>query len=753
MVAPPLRIVGQPLGRIEGEGKVTGGARYAADVLLPGQLWGKCLRSPHPHARIVAIDVSAARRVPGVMAVITAADLPHVLVGHSMRDLPLLAREQVRFVGERVAAVAAVDADTAEEALSLIHVEYEELPAVLDAEAAMDPDAPVIHPELESYPRSREVKLHTNPNVHAHFEHRRGDVARGMAEADVVVEHRFRTALMHQGYIEPHACVVSAEPGGTVQVWMSNKSPFRARDHLAEALDLPPEAVVLHHVPIGGDFGGKGSLMNAPLAYFLSRASGQPVAMVLSYAEELTAAQPRHPSVIYLKTGVKRDGTLVAREGRAIFNRGAYSAFNPSPNGMLGGVYKLGGSYRIPNAHIEGFCVYTNQVPCGNMRAPGQPQVIFAVEAHMDLVAAELGIDPLEFRLKNVLVEGDEPIVGVHWQGLQAKPVLERAAEAVGWGTPKPPYVGRGLALSERGVGGGESHVEVELRDDGRVFVHTGAPDTGAGVYTILRQVVAEAMGLDPEAVDVGASDTGRAPFDPGAGGSKTTHITGQAAVEGARQLRARIAERAAAQLGCQPEEVTLADGAARVNGRAIDLASLARQAQAEGEPLRARGEYDGRRPEIVSFVAQAAEVEVDPETGQVRVRRIASAHDVGTILNPLGHQGQIDGGVMQGVGSALMEEEPLEDGRVVTANLGEYRLPTTMDMPELVTVHVQEQGGPAPFGGKSIGEEPFVPTAGAIVNAVRDATGVPIYELPISPAVVLEGLQARRREKPRGEG
>jgi CO/xanthine dehydrogenase Mo-binding subunit len=741
-----LSVVGRPVGRVEGEEKVTGRARYAADMVQPGQLWGKLLRSPLPHARIVTIDTSAARRLPGVHAVLTGADLPRVLIGLKLMDMPLLARDRVRFIGERVAAVAADDPDIADEALTLIRVEYEELPAVFDAEAAMQRDAPVIHPELLSY-AGRDWDLPDIPNVQSYYTHDIGDLAQGFAEADLVFEHTFRTALMHQGYLEPQACVVAVEGDGSARVWMSNKTPFRTSKEIARALDLPAEGVVLYHVPIGGDFGGKGSPMNAPLAYHLARASGRPVGMVLSYTEELTAAQPRHPATIHLKTGVKRDGTLVAREGRVIYNRGAYAAFNVSPNGMLNGVFKLGGTYRIPNAHIEGLAVYTNQVPCGYMRAPGQPQVIYAVEAHMDLVAAELGMDPLEFRLKNVLHEGEEPIVNAKWRHVgQAEKVLRQAAEAIGWGTPKPPNVGRGLAMSERGIGGGESHVEVTLGADGRVSVATGVPDIGTGIYTVVAQVIAEALGVPTSSISVSAANTAESPPDPGTGGSKTTHITGQAAHDAARTLRARLAQMAADRLGEDPEKAVFADGSISLNGQSVDLTELAREAEASGQPLRVRGVYNGQVRQIVSFVAQAAEVEVDPETGQVKVRRIASAHDVGMILNPLGHQGQIDGGVMQGLGSALMEGSAVEDGRVLAANLGDYKLPTSMDVPELVTIHVEAPEGPAPYGGKSIGEEPFVPVAGAIANAVRDASGVPIHAIPIEPEYVLHEM--RRKAK-----
>jgi putative selenate reductase molybdopterin-binding subunit len=337
--------------------------------------------------------------------------------------------------------------------------------------------------------------------------------------------------------------------------------------------------------------------------------------------------------------------------------------------------------------------------------------------------------------------------VPARWQGIsQARAVLERAAEGIGWGTPKPPpttrggLVGRGLALSERGIGGGESHVELTLTADGRIAVQTGVPDIGTGTYTIVQQVIAEELGIAPDRITVATADTSRNLLDPGTGGSKGTHVVGQAGALAARNLRALLAERAAARLGGTPDAIRFADGAAHLDGQSVPLGTLAAEA---GEPLQAKGIYDGNAPRIVSFVAQAVEVEVDPETGQVHVRRVASAHDVGAIINPLGHQGQIDGGVVMGMGSALIEGSEIEEGKVVAANLGDYKLPTMADIPDLLTIHVEAPEGPAPFGGKSIGEEPFVPGAAAIANAVRDATGVPIFELPIRPETVLHNLRA----------
>ena len=398
------RIIGKPIGRVDGTEKVSGAARYSGDVSVPGLIWGKALRSPLPHARIARIDVTRAKALPGVLAVLTAKDLPGILVGRRMFDMPLLARERVRFIGEKVAVVAAADPDVAEEATTLIDVEYEDLPAVIDPEAATVAGAPVVHDDPGAYEGAPAERPHAN--VQSVLRFKLGDVQAGFREAARTFEHTFRTQLAHQGYLEPHAGVVAIDEDGRVQVWASNKMPFRLKELLSHALQLPQEKIRVNLTPIGGDFGGKGSLMDLPLAYHLARVTGRPVKMVMRYAEELMAGNPRHPSVITIRTGVSRDGRIVARSVRALFNSGAYAAFKPAPSVNLGGASMGAGVYRIPNLHIESFCVYTNNIPCGHARSPGEPQMVFAEESHMDMIAKELALDPADFRRRNLLRDG-----------------------------------------------------------------------------------------------------------------------------------------------------------------------------------------------------------------------------------------------------------------------------------------------------------------------------------------------------------
>src|SRR5262249_17987062 len=355
------RIVGQPIGRLDGVDKVSGAARYSGDVMLPGLIWGKALRSPLPHARIVGIDTSKARALPGVLAVLTAANLPDVLVGRRMFDMPMLARHRVRLIGEKVAVVAAEDPDIAEEAVALIDVEYEDLPAIIDVVAAFEAGAPVVHENPGAYEGAPAERPH--PNVQSVLRFKLGDVEAGFREADRIFEDSFRTQLAHHGYIEPHGGVVAIDEDGRVQVWASNKMPYRLKELLSHALQLPKERIRVNLTPIGGDFGGKGSLMDLPLAYHLARVTGRPVKVGMRYAEELMAANPRLPSVITLRTGVKNNGTIVARQVKALFNSGAYAAFKPAPSVNLGGAGMGAGVYRIPHLLIESFCVYSNNIP------------------------------------------------------------------------------------------------------------------------------------------------------------------------------------------------------------------------------------------------------------------------------------------------------------------------------------------------------------------------------------------------------
>jgi len=724
------RIVGQPIGRLDGVEKVRGEARYSADVALPGLCWGKALRSPLPHARIVRIDTSKARALPGVLAVLTAQDLPDVLVGRRMFDMPMLARDRVRFIGEKVAVVAALDPDVAEEALGLIDVEYDDLPAVFDPLEAIKDGAPVLHENPGAYEGALPERSH--PNVQSVLRYRLGDVEAGLREADRIFEHTFRTQLAHHGYIEPHAGVVAIDRDGRLQVWASNKMPFRLKELLSHALQLPKEKIRVNLTPIGGDFGGKGSLMDLPLSYHLARVTGRPVKMVMRYTEELMAGNPRHPSVITLRTGVGKDGRIVARRVTAVYNGGAYAAFKPTPSVNLYGASTGMGVYRIPHLLIESFCVYTNNIPCGHVRSPGEPQMVFAEESHMDMIARELSLDPAELRRRNLLRDGDLLPDGHPVEHSRARETLEAALEASDWGKPKSgPWIGRGVAMSHRHIGAGFTNARVRLEPGGRVTLVIGFPDTGTGAHLLLRQVVAEVLGLTLDQVDVEVATTDAFTNDSGVGGSRVTHTGGRAAYHAAEALKAEIAAEAK-----------------KLGMREPSLSAIAEAAGREGRTLEAAHFYEAKVGAVTCFAAQVAEVAVDPQTGQVTVQRFTTAHDVGTIINPIGHQGQIEGGLIQGLGFALMEELKTEEGRISTLSLGDFKVPTVQDVPPLTTVIVEDPVGPGPFRAKAIGEGSISPVAPAIANAVADACGVRIMDLPITAEKVYFALRALAQEK-----
>lgn len=744
-MATPYATIGQPIGRAEGPEKVSGAAVYPADINLPGTLVGKCLRSPFAHARIVSIDASAARQVPGVHAVLTGFDIPDLLVGRMLRDMPILARDVVRFVGQKVVAVAADDADIAEEALSLIEVEYEELTPVLDPLEALQPNAPILHPKFQSY-EGRSPRPQEHPNLVDHNAWRKGDVEQGFAEADYVFEHTFRTPHQHQAYIEPHASVVYIDAEGRVQVWVNSKMPFQVRQQIAEGIDLPLEAVCINPAFIGGDFGGKGSYMDTHVAYWLSKSTGHPVRMVMTYVEELMAANPRHPAVMTFKTGVKKDGTITARHAKLIFDSGGYAAFKPARGVNYGS--HAAGPYKMGHMQVDAYMVYTNHVPCGSMRAPGDPQAMFASEAQIDLIARELGMDPYDFRMKNLVEDGDESPLGHHWLNVMGKKTLDAAIEASGYRQSKPQLpgkkVGRGVAIYERHVGAGASTAKVAVEPDGTVTLYTALRDTGSGFYTVLRQIVGQELGVPYNQVRLITWTTDDVAFDTGAGGSRVTHVGGQATYGATIAVRNKLTALAAQYYGWAPEVVIFKEQQVLVPGQTpVSLAELVARS---GGTIEEQHTYEADRDEhITVFCAQVAEVEVDEETGEVNLTTFTTAHDIGTILNPISHQGQIEGAVMQGIGYALMEELKYDEGRVSTLSFGDYKIPTMQDIPELRTVLVQsDSGGPTPYGGKSIGEQPIGAVAPAIVNAVLDAVGVSITDLPVTSEKVRQALQAR---------
>ncbi|MGK0168895.1 MAG: CO/xanthine dehydrogenase Mo-binding subunit [Gammaproteobacteria bacterium] len=737
--------IGKPLGRAEGPAKVTGATLYPADVKLPGMLIGKCLRSPFPHARIISIDTGQAQLVPGVHAVLTAADLPSSLVGRALRDFPPLARDVVLFAGQKVAAVAADTREIADEALSLIDVEYEELPGIFDVLEARAPSAPVLHPQFDTYEGRSDFEKQS-PNDVAHMRWNHGDVEAGFAAADLVIEHTFRTQRQHQGYLEPHACVVVAETDDDgaprVRAWVNSKAPFQLRTQIAEGLELKDTDVTIEPSAIGGDFGGKGGFMDTHVAYWLAKASARPVRMTMDYTEELIAGNPRHGAVMTFKTGVNRDGTMVARSANLLYDSGAFGAFRPQVGTSYGA--RALGPYRMEHGRIDSALVYTNLVPCGSMRSPGDPQSIFASEAHLDLVAREIGIDPLAFRLKNVVQNGDASPLGKVWRTPVARKLLETAGVESGYRAPRRKVPGKkigiGFSLCERGTGAGPCTVKVSISREGQVGLNISLRDTGSGFYTMLPQVVGEILGVSYTDVALETWSTDAIATDGGVGGARVTNTAGNAVLEASEMVKDALCESLTSTLGWVRDDIQFRDGQVAHGNQVMTLAEVM---DLHGDALSV--EHTHVAPVLTDdtvFTVQAAEVEIDEETGAIEVTKMTSVHDVATVLNPLSHQGQIEGALVQALGYTLMEEVVYEDGYVMNAHLGDYKLPTMRDIPELNTVLVRsEHDGPTPFGGKGIGEHAISGVAPAVVNAILDATGESFRELPVSAEAIYRRL------------
>lgn len=737
-----MQVVGKPTPRVEGELKVTGKALYSADLKLPNVLWGKCLRSPIPYGRIKRIDTSKARQAPGVKAVITGEDVPGLRIGRCIYDTPVLADGVVRFIGEKVAAVAAESKLAAEQALDLIEVEYEELDPLLDPVEALKPNAPVLHPDLLSY-KGLPVPVETVSNVFATLKWGKGTLEEGFKQADLVVENTFTTQVTHQSYLEPHACVVKADASGSAEVWSCSKTPFAVRTQLSNCIGVPKEKLVFHPMHIGGDFGGKGGFMDVPAAYFLSKKSGQAVKMVMDYTEELTAGNPRHASIIKIKTGVKKSGAIVAHHIQFLFDSGAYASMKPA--GYLIGASTCAGPYKIANCLIEERMVYTNKIPCGHMRAPGDPQGFFANESQLDMVARKLGMDPAEFKRKNMLRDGDETPIGGHISHIRGKEALEKAIELAGYNKPKPKNVGRGLSFSEWSPSGGEGNVFVTIEEDGRVKVITPVVDQGAGVLTVIVEVVGEELQVPAAEIELKQVDSTIVPSDGGVGGSRATRVYGNASFEAGVKAREELFGFAAQALEVDPKELELDQGMI-LHKKSKRKMSFADVVKFKGAPIYVRGYYkSSEKSHDASVSAQIAEVHVDPETGKVTLRNMVSAHTTGKVINPLMHQGQIEGGVVFGLGYALTEEVLFDGARITTTNFGEFKIPNITDIPPLKT-HVMENvpSGPGPYNSLAIGEVANTPTAAAVANAVADACGVRIMDLPVTSEKVYKALRAR---------
>ena len=730
--------------RVDGRDKVSGQAKYTADLTRPNCLWAAFAVSPYAHANIVRIDTGAARAIPGVKAVLTGADIGDVRHGRMISDWSVLAFEKVVYIGDRVAAVAAETREAAQEAARLIEVEYEELPAVLDPLRALDPDAPVIHPGLESYAfgsQTRPARRHLNQqggNVISKGSAHELDAL--FARAYRVFEHSYATPRQHCGYLEPRSTLVWIDDDGTIHVVTPNKAPFRLREYLATLSGTPREKIVIESVFIGGDFGGKGLTIDEFPCFFLARATGRPVRYVSTYVDELQNGTARHPAHIALKTAVDRDGSFLAHHSHVTFNGGAYAGGKPGNLLLPGQLGYATVGYRIPNVRLDVDVVYTNTTPSAHMRAPSDVQIFWAWEQHVEEIAAGLGIDSLTLRTRNVVDEGDRSVSDELLYKPAGRAVLQTLAAELGKKGP-PRGTGRGISFVCRHTGGGKTAIKASLKATGAVDVIIGAPDQGGGAFTVVRRIIAGMLGIAPEQVAVRRGSSAEAAQDPGTGASRVTHIVGQAAIAAGNALLAELAERTSTM----HENGVFVD----THGLRLSFEAVAAQACAQG-PIDVLGAYDGTHegdhPADYSFSAFAIDVRVDEETGAFEIVDTLFVVDAGAIINPVAHQGQIDGGFVYGLGGALMEEMPIdESGKIATLSLGEYKLPSIADLPPPFRTVIVPSEGQGPYGAKMAGELSNSGVAPALMNAIHSAAGVRLAEFPITAERVFEALSAKR--------
>lgn len=749
------RVVGQSLRRIDAPGKVTGAAVYAADFALPGMLVGKVFRSSEPHARIVKIDTSRAARLPGVRAIVTAADIADVRYGGAVKDEPMFASDVVRYRGQPVAAVAASTVEAAEAALAAIDVTYSPLTPVFDLAAALAPGAPLIHEAWQSYVVVPILVRDGNVCNRARIAF--GDMDRGWEEAEHVFEHRFTTAMVHQGYTEPRAAVAQWD-NDQVTVWSNTQLPFDVQNTLAEILAIAPGKIRIIVPGVGGGFGGKLRVGVEHFAAVLAKKAGRPVKVLTTSEEELTASYPRQGTLIELKTGVTRDGRFTARQGRIYFDTGAFAGSGPGVASVATMV--LAGPYRTPNMFFEGLAVYTNKTNCGSYRAPSGPQANFAVESQVDIIADALGIDPLEMRLRNIVREGDEGPTGQVLSAVGLEECLVRAAAAIGWRDRRPaPGRGKGIACGWWTTTGGSSGVYVKINPDGSVALNTGAVEIGTAALTGAAQVLAEELGVDLTDINVVSADTLSTPFDFGAQGSRTAFAVGNACRAAVAELKKKLIAQAALALGADEASLELRDKHVFGPEGRVSLADLARQSQMAGGGMIAHGTfiapgtaYDTKRVEghaypafhSPSFHAHAVDLSVDEETGEIAIHKYVVAQDVGFAMNPRYIEGQIEGGVAQGLGQALSEEIVYREGRVLNANLTDYKMPTALDVPRIESIIVQHPGSVGPYGAKGVGEPPNVEPPATIANAIASAIGARITSLPITAEKIALSRESR---------
>lgn len=747
------RVAGRRIPRLDAVAKVTGTAPYASDFVLAGMLHGKLFRSSVPHARITRLDTGAAARLPGVRAVLTADDVPPVRYGPVIQDAPVLARDRVHFIGQPIALVAATSPEIAERALALIEVEFEPLPAVFDPEAALAPDAPCLHPDWRSFTASPVV--HRDGNLAARARIRNGDIDQAFRDSHRIYEHRFTTQVVHAGYTESRVAVARWD-GDAVTVWSNTQLPFEVQGTLSGILGLPVSNIRVIVPGIGGGFGGKLRIGVEHYAALLARKAGRPVRVMTTTEEELTAAHPRQPAIITVRSGVAADGRILARQGRVVVDTGAFAGSGPGVAAIA--LQILAGPYNVQNLLLESLAVYTNKVPTGSFRAPSGPMGNFAIEHHMDLIAEDLGIDPLELRLRNIVREGDLGPSGERLTSVSVEECLLKAADAIGWDRRRPEANrGKGIACGWWMTTGGSAGVYVKIAPDGGVSLVSGSVELGTAAMTGAAQILADELSVDVADIRLGVADTQVSPYDYGAQGSRTTFAVGNACRAAAADLRRQLFELAARELNAPVESLELRSKRVFSGNRSVAIAELARISQLSGGGLIAHGTtnapptpHDPARVEnhplpawnTPTYHAHAVDLSVDPGTGEIAIHRYVVAQDVGFAVNPTYIEGQIEGGVAQGLGQAMSEEIVFEGGRVLNANLTDYKMPTALDVPDVECILVERPSETGPLGIKGVGEPPCIEPPAAIANAVAAATGASLRSLPITAEKILMALR-----------
>ena len=751
----PLAIGTQTLRRDAPE-KLTGRARYAGDLRFPGMLYARLVPSAYAAARIVRVDTEAAKRVPGVVAVFVAADLEGTLNGSESgsRRLNFLAKERVVFAGQPVAVVLAESEAQAEDGASAVSVEYDPGAVVVDPLRGMQEDAPKVREHLAA--GAQEQDLHAavaasedeaehedlHDNVSNTLRFKRGDVAQGFAEADVIVEDRYTVASVHQGYLEPQTCVVVPDPvTGGVAVYTSTQAQFMTRDEVANALGLPTNHVRCVAMTVGGGFGAKYVVIE-PFVASLVKKTGRPVRLQYTRGEEFAAANPSPYVSIECKTGAKRDGTLTAMQARVVFDTGAYSGSALGIACLL-----IGGYYRFPNLDIRGYEVVTNKPGVGAYRAPGAPHASFAIESQMDDLAAQLGMDPLELRLKNAIVEGDLWPDGNPWPKIGLVECLEALQQHPLWQNRHNLPANEGVGIGAGGWPGGKGPAAAACRMDpgGTLTISVGAVDL-TGQTTTFALIAAEAFGIAPDKVRVVISDTESAPHSPGSGGSQITYTVGKAVLEAATEARKQAFAIVAQELEANVEDLEIVGDEVQVKGvpdRKVALRDVYRLSTSRAKPVWGNG-ASAQQIIAAGFAAHLAHVRVDPQTGEVTVLNYVAAQDVGKALNPPAVIGQVEGGALQGIGIALFEQIAYDDnGQLLTGSFMDYAMPSFTQSPVIETILVEVPTPDGPFGARIVGEPPIIPGPAAIANALKAATGKRFTHVPIDAQTVYASLQA----------